>query len=109
MSVVVRMEMPSCCHDCPFEADQWDYPICRVTGRSEGYRFDARNNRMVDCPIVCSLPEGHGRLVDADKLADDMKTRKAFFGRRSDPQCLVEDAPIIVPAEAERSEHERPD
>lgn len=63
---VVRMEMPSCCHDCPFEADQWDYPICRVTGRSEGYRFDARNNRMVDCPIVCSLPEGHGRLVDAD-------------------------------------------
>jgi hypothetical protein len=43
--------------------------------------------------------------VDADKLADDMKARKAFFGRMSDPQCLVDDAPTIVPADtAERSE-----
>jgi hypothetical protein len=51
------------------------------------------------CPIICQLPEGHGRLVDANKLADNMKARKAFFGRMSDPQCLVEDAPTIVPAE----------
>ena len=99
---VVRMEMPSCCHDCPFEADQWDYPMCRVTGWPEGYWFDSRNNRMADCPIICQLPEGHGRLVDADELADDMKARKAFFGRKSDPQCLVKDAHTIV--QAERSE-----
>lgn len=76
MSVVVRMEMPSCCHDCPFEADQWDYPICRVTGRSEGYRFDARNNRMVDCPIVCSLPEGHGDLIDRDSMVEEWVDEK---------------------------------
>lgn len=85
---VVRMEMPSCCHDCPFEADQWDYPICRVTGRSEGYRFDSRNNRMVDCPIVCSLPEGHGRLVDADYYA------KTHAGGE-----MIKFAKTIVPAE----------
>lgn len=76
MSVVVRMEMPSCCHDCPFEADQWDYPICRVTGRSEGYRFDARNNRMVDCPIVCSLPEWHGDLIDRDSMVEEWVDEK---------------------------------
>lgn len=76
MSVVVRMEMPSCCHDCPFEADQWDYPICRVTGRSEGYRFDARNNRMVDCPIVFSLPEGHGDLIDRDSMVEEWVDEK---------------------------------
>ncbi len=76
MSVVVRMEMPSCCHDCPFEADQWDYPICRVTGRSEGYRFDARNNRMVDCPIACSLPEGHGDLIDRDSMVEEWVDEK---------------------------------
>lgn len=85
---VVRMEMPSCCHDCPFEADQWDYPICIVTGRSEGYRFDSRNNRMVDCPIVCSLPEGHGRLVDADYYA------KTHAGGE-----MIKFAKTIVPAE----------
>lgn len=76
MSVVVRMEMPSCCHDCPFEADQWDYPICRVTGRSEGYRFDARNNRMVDCPIICQLPEGHGDLIDRDSMVEEWVDEK---------------------------------
>ena len=102
---VVRMEMPSCCHDCPFEADQWDYPICRVTGRSEGYRFDARNNRMVDCPIVCSLPEGHGRLVDKDEMLKKIENyhRYMTIGRESDPRCIIEDSPTIVP-EAERSE-----
>ena len=103
---VVRMEMPSCCHDCPFEADQWDYPICRVTGRAEGYRFDARNNRMVDCPIVCSLPEGHGRLADKDEMLKKIENyhRYMTIGRESDPRCIIEDSPTIVPAEAERSE-----
>ena len=76
MSVVVRMEMPSCCHDCPFEADQWDYPICMVTGRSEGYRFDARNNRMVDCPIICQLPDGHGDLIDRDSMVEEWVDEK---------------------------------
>lgn len=76
MSVVVRMEMPSCCHDCPFEADQWDYPTCRVTGRSEGYRFDARNNRMVDCPIICQLPDGHGDLIDRDSMVEEWVDEK---------------------------------
>ena len=104
---VVRMEMPSCCHDCPFEADQWDYPICRVTGRSEGYRFDARNNRMVDCPIICSLPEGHGRLVsekDVRWAIDDIVLEIA--GRignvpmtKNETMEYVNQLPTIVPAE----------
>ena len=90
---VVRMEMPSCCHDCPFEADQWDYPMCRVTGWPEGYWFDSRNNRMADCPIICQLPEGHGRLVDADDVNNHIM---GYVDLR--------DCPTIVPAEEERSE-----
>lgn len=104
---VVRMDMPSCCHDCPFEADQWDYPICRVTRRSEGYRFDSRNNRMADCPIVCSLPEGHGRLVDADVLFDSIIKLYEKYGPKfglMDMRVIFNNAPTIVPAEAERSE-----
>ena len=113
--VVVRMEMPKHCEYCP---------MCRLY-RENGRVWCNAANRILKqewknpdwteldipkpdwCPIICSLPEGHGRLVDADKLADDMKARKAFFGRMSDPQCLVEDARTIVPAE--RSEHERTD
>jgi hypothetical protein len=74
---------------------------CGITGTRwyGNEEFNSSDGRLPDCPILCQLPESHGRLVDADKLADDMKTRKAFFGRRSDPQCLVEDAPTIVPAE----------
>lgn len=110
---VVRMEMPSCCHDCPFEADQWDYPICRVTGRSEGYRFDARNNRMVDCPIICSLPEGHGRLVDAEEMYEKSEAfcNQCRQGEHDCEKCnyivaqgYMYKSPTIVPAEAERSE-----
>ena len=90
---VVRMKTPSSCYVCPLRiacvlykkwlANEADMPCVYDDG----------------CLIVCPLPEGHGRLVDADKLADDMKARKAFIGRMSDPQCLVEDSPTIVPAE----------
>ena len=98
---VVRMEIPSCCHDCPFEADQWDYPICRVTGRAEGYRFDARNNRMVDCPIVCSLPEGHGRLADKDEMLKKIENyhRYMTMHHRRFSHHLEGNLTHVVPAE----------
>jgi hypothetical protein len=96
---VISMKMPKSCDVCPCLDDYGDYPRCRISGEQRGYNFPTREKRMPNCPIICQLPEGHGRLVDADKLADNMKARKAFFGRMSDPQCLVEDAPTIVPAE----------
>lgn len=96
---VVRMEMPKSCWDCPCFDDYGDYPRCEITNEQRGYNFPIHEKRMPNCPIICQLPEGHGRLVDADELADDMKARKAFFGRKSDPQCLVKDAHTIVPAE----------
>ena len=92
---VVRMEMPKCCLDCPCVNGEYGY--CQAD--KEERQIEDPNGRPSWCPIICSLPEGHGRLVDADKLADEMKARKAFFGRMSDPQCLVEDASTIVPAE----------
>ena len=95
---VVRMEMPKCCLDCPCVNGEYGY--CQAD--KEERQIEDPNGRPSWCPIICSLPEGHGRLVDADKLAYEMKARKAFFGRRSDPQCLVVDASTIV--QAERSE-----
>lgn len=109
MSVVVQMEMPTSCEECPlvqtYENDWGDVMSRTCSLIYKGYLSDVpKGERRADCPIICQLPEGHGRLVDADKLADDMKARKWFIGRASDPDCLVFDAPTIVPAEAERSE-----
>lgn len=35
------------------------------------------------------------RLTDADALLEQMKHRKNYVGRPSDPVCLVEDAPTF--------------
>lgn len=73
---VVRMEMPKSCYDCPME---YDGIACSVTGTrfwrdAEGNvidkGFDPSIERQNNCPIVCALPEGHGRLVDADEEID---------------------------------------
>lgn len=92
---VVRMEMPKSCKNCHFRFHMY----CGLAKKDIFPEYVLLENRPYWCPIICQLPEGHGRLVDADKLADDMKARKWFIGRASDPDCLVFDAPTIVPAE----------
>lgn len=63
MSVVVRMEMPK--NNCEMAveikgAGDW----CPIAARVCDYYS---TKKMPDwCPIICSLPEKHGRLVDAD-------------------------------------------
>ena len=53
---VVRMEMPKSCVNCDLRYE------CNALF------YDPGNYKplMRGCRIVCSLPEGHGRLVDAD-------------------------------------------
>lgn len=64
---VVRMEMPKNCDECP---------MCGTASGGNGmYKLwcmcgdiPASAQRIPgDCPILCSLPEGHGRLVDIDR------------------------------------------
>ena len=102
MSVVVRMKMPKCCDDCDAN---YDCCACGISGefwfRNPKYKeFDSSKERLPNCPIICQLPEGHGRLGDLDALAAGC----------DDPYWCrwlseIEDAPTIVPADtAERSE-----
>ncbi len=59
---VVRMEMPVRCCDCDFA----DGVTCMATGGVYGREVPKMTwiRRRPDwCPIICSLPEGHGRLV----------------------------------------------
>lgn len=104
MSVVVDMPMPKNCAVCPFVTE---YSRCVFLGM---YAID-EERRADKCPIVCSLPEGHGRLGDLDKLegvVNMARIRAMRNGEDTNPywECadLILQAPTIVPAEAERSE-----
>ena len=70
---VVRMEMPSSCEGCP---------MCGTASVGNGlYKLwcmcgdipASSQRRPKDCPIICSLPEGHGRLIDADAAVNDLR------------------------------------
>lgn len=109
---VVRMEMPENCECCPmvFTADVPGYHWCAALEQE----VEQGLSRPKECPIICSLPKGHGRLVDADALldyivhnycddCDDCNGLRCRACPHDDDVQCIEDAPTIVPA-AERSE-----
>ena len=100
---VVRMEMPSDCERCP---------MCGTASGGNGmYELwcmcgDIPANsqkRPEDCPIICQLPEGHGRLVDADELKAK-KYHNDITHENAVAVAEIDWMPTIVPAEAERSD-----
>ena len=82
--IVVRMEMPNGCHDCRLRNIIGNCPIPMFDGQDEKKMWTLEEcfQRPPWCPIVCALPDGHGRLIDIDselnfQIADyeDMKAR----------------------------------
>ena len=104
MSVVVRMEMPENCECCPmvFTADVPGYHWCAALEQE----VEQGLSRPKDCPIICSLPEGHGRLVDESDVI--RLVNKWFDTIGLNPDIMIDgikSLPTIVPADtAERSE-----
>lgn len=100
MSVVVRMEMPKGCEDCPF----MNLLLCCC---ANGRKYTGNSPVRPDwCPIICSLPEGHRRLGDLDKLegvVNMARIRAMRNGEDTNPywECadLILQTPTIVPAE----------
>lgn len=43
----------------------------------------------------------HGDLIDRQELETKMNTRSWYIGRKSDPNCLVVDAPTVIVADKE--------
>ena len=88
---VVRMEKPESCKKCISTNCIWgkegsDY--LDVIAALQDFRR-ANNVGFPDfCPIICQLPEGHGRLVDADDVNNHIM---GYVDLR--------DCPTIVPAE----------
>lgn len=101
---VVRMEMPESCKKCKNPICLWlnddgDFIVYHTIAAVQDFRKKNDDGFPYFCPILCQLPEGHGRLGDLDELAAGC----------DDPYWCrwlseIEDAPTIVPAEAERSE-----
>ena len=69
--LIIDMEMPKSCADCPLLDERWDYPMCIVTQETRGYNFDTLNKKMDKCPIVGVLPDEHGDLIDRDELKEN--------------------------------------
>ena len=67
---VVRMDMPENCTCCPmvFTADVPDYYWCAALEQE----VEQGLSRPKECPIICPLPDGHGRLVDKDAFEKDV-------------------------------------
>lgn len=114
MSVVVRMEMPKSCRECPFMTGcsycegYSDSCVLAPDGVECGWDFfheEGPTKRPDWCPIICSIPEGHGRLVDMRDI-DSMMENASSTSDESGLYSLVyrddldfDGLPTIVPAE----------
>ena len=87
---VVRMEMPSKDKSCGMVFDLDGIWYCPVEQRICNQPDNGDNPSW--CPIICQLPEGHGRLVDADALCDGLVSNHPVV-------IHAKNAPTIVPAE----------
>lgn len=89
---VVRMKKPKSCDDCDIAQRIGNEIYCPFFGWYADYD---------KCPVFLQLPEGHGRLVDKDEMLKKIENYHRYMtvGRESDPRCIIEDSPTIVPAE----------
>ena len=55
--ILIDIDMPSCCAECPLFDDNYDYPTCYCTQSSRGYKFKIHEKRMPDCPLKDFIPE----------------------------------------------------
>ena len=103
---VVRMKMPEACvwrddkghiKMCPLYWE--DEARCQGKDGKEAPWYDGK--RPDWCPIICQLPEGHGRLVDVTKIDFVMFTNEASTfrcGWNNGVRSVMQHAETIVPA-----------
>lgn len=107
MSVVVRMEMPNGCHDCKLRNMVGNCPIPMFDGQDKKkiWKLEECFQRPPWCPIICALPENHGRLVDMrdiDSMMEDIQTtsdESGLYGLYYRDDFDFDGLPTIVPTE----------
>ena len=97
-SLIKGMEIPESCAKCSFG----DGYSCYATGYIV-QDYDWENKRADFCPLI-EIPDGHGRLIDADAVERNLvkmqMAQKGVVGhgiRKS--RAVVRDMPTIIPAD----------
>lgn len=117
MSIIIKgMEMPHDCPNCEFSVIGYVSPMstdctlyCRATDcvtaviKEKSYEDLQKYHSRPDwCPLL-PLPEGHGRLIDAEAFVDYMQNRydnnEITNGDWIDFRLSLKDQPTIMPAE----------
>ena len=83
------MEMPQRCPSCPFNSRAWYEESHLCLAKNEQIKVNLNTGFDDNCPLVNVPP--HGRLIDADDLANSITG--AIY--HSD----LRDAPTIIPAD----------
>lgn len=93
MSVLIRMEMPSNCAECPLNHDA----ECAVKSRM--VIDDCYVRRASWCPLAPVPP--HGRLIDADMMEKECchGCKNEFHKYENCIDCVLAHAPTVIPAE----------
>lgn len=88
---VVRMEMPTKDRMCRIADDidgVWYCPVMKKLCRQPD-----NGNIPSWCPIICQLPEGHGRLIDAEilraKLIEHIAETNCFYHAFKETPTIV--------------------
>lgn len=89
--IIRGMEIPTNVDDCPLNT----FGFCNLAQDST-HTYCIGDSRPEWCPLV-PLPEGHGRLIDADALGDF--PHNISFCDEGDVENWIASAPTIIPAE----------
>lgn len=100
---VVRMEMPKSCKNCHFRFHMY----CGLAKKDIFPEYILLENRPYWCPIICQLPEGHGRLVDMRDIeqmeVSALDKQDKYFVGWNDAIKICQTASTIVPAERSKT------
>ena len=97
MSVIIHgLNMPRNCLDCKIRGYRL---VCPILDR---YAMNNKTDRRSDCPLV-PLPEGHGKLIDADELMNRARGCLDELTLLS-LEFLINGSNTIIPAEGDETD-----
>ena len=99
MGVYIKgMTMPKSCFECDLYDDENNF--CKAQKEYMPFASFGRDYKDANCPMV-EVPEPHGRLIDEDKLMDDVKKNSASYFADDFAREWVDVQPTVIEAEEE--------
>lgn len=92
------MTMPKSCFECDLYGDENNF--CKAQKEYMPFASFGRDYKDANCPMV-EVPKKHGRLIDADKLMDDIKKNSVSYFADDFAMEWVDVQPTVIEAEAE--------